>query len=773
MKPQKKATVARKATKMPTIAKKRRSFLEKTISDIRKEKKSKKLEKLEDVKRRMESDKKKLEKTDEKKKVEDKKKVEEKRKDKCEKVDEKKKCKDNERKLEKVEERKLDKMDEKIIDECTYECAEKKKVQKIEDKTKLDKQVVENKKKPDKVEDKKKNGNENVEDQAKLVIPTGENELHEEKVENFCSIAKKKCKDEKKKDAKLLKSDIKESLKISVIKDKKSERKKLLGKGTVNKASLTCTKKDSKTKSMQKKGISRKTVLAKKAHLSVVQKLVDKKIKLNKMIKDEETSVSEEDEALKRTKRKSVNMSKTKVLQEKKQKLGKHMKAKLSTKNNKINSVLRKDDKFKTLVEKVVPKKKLDSKESDKSLNEPKKIETNEEQEETIDIKSEMKEDKETEKGCKDELSQLKSPDIKKTVRNTSRIAKKVIKKKTVNCNQSLSSSEEISSEESSKQIKICEENTNDSVSSRQEEIDNETAVDASPKDETVNGDNITDNALLSDSEEESDDETKSNKQKDIKKGERSSSPSDERVRRMRLFGFWSGPKRHRVASLNALAKVHCLYENETGGVYLGGFCKPKPEKEKQKKTKEEKEEPVRKEKEKKTETKTEENTPKRKLRNVPGLRGKHWDMLESSSSSSSSDDDYEREKNTEHKKKIIKRRKKNEEVMDLKDMVVCKRMASLNASAILAASYSDEKNRCGSSSSDSSSESEVEIIRRRKQTDSDIEKRKSRQNSEQDDVLKPSNKLVILNQDTDVTITGNLLITLRKTCRGSYGILK
>ena len=107
-------------------------------------------------------------------------------------------------------------------------------------------------------------------------------------------------------------------------------------------------------------------------------------------------------------------------------------------------------------------------------------------------------------------------------------------------------------------------------------------------------------------------------------------------------------------------------------------------------------------------------------------------------------------------KKKIIKRRKKNEEVMDLKDMVVCKRMASLNATAILAASYSDEKNRCGSSF-DSSSESEVEIIKKRKQNDSDIEKRKSRQNSEQDEVLKPSNKLVIVNQDTDVTITGIL----------------
>lgn len=152
----------------------------------------------------------------------------------------------------------------------------------------------------------------------------------------------------------------------------------------------------------------------------------------------------------------------------------------------------------------------------------------------------------------------------------------------------------------------------------------------------------------------------KKNKQKEIKRKERANSPSEhERIRRMRLFGFWNGPKRHRVASLNALAKVHCLYENETGGVYLGGFCKPRPEKEKQKKTKEEKEEQIRKEKEKKLETKIEENIPKRKLRNVPGLRGKHWDMLESSSSSTSSDDECERDKNMEHSKKKLSNEEK------------------------------------------------------------------------------------------------------------------
>ncbi|KAK9301858.1 hypothetical protein QLX08_005955 [Tetragonisca angustula] len=780
MKPQKKAAVARKATKMPTIAKKRRSFLEKSISDIRKEKKPKKLERGEDAKKRIESDKKKSEKTDEKKKIDDKKKIEEKRKEKSEKVDEKKKCmKDHEKKWEKVEEKKLDKTDEKILDEYTCDSSEKKKVQKIEEKSKVEKQLMENKKRPEKIEDKKKGGkfdDENVEEQTKLLSVTEENDLHEEKLDILCTIAKKKSKDEKKKDSKLLKSDIKENMKISVIKDKKLERKKFLEKGTINtKTSLGRTKKDSKTKSMQKKGISRKTVLAKKSHLSVVQKLVDKKIKLNKFVKDEETSVSEEDEAMKRTKRKNINIPKNKIMQEKKPKLGKHMKAKLSSKTNKINTALKKDDKLKTLVEKVISKKKLDTKETEKLLNEHKKTinkdELNEEAN-TTNIKSELVEDKDIDKNNKEEQSQSKSQDTKKVVKCASKIGKKIMKKKVVkvrieSTNQIFSSSEETSSEESGKQMRVCEDNSNDNAFSKQEQI-SENIVDTNLKDEPINGDNMNGNSLLSESENE-DDETKRNKQKEIKKKERADSPSDERVRRMRLFGFWSGPKRYRVASLNALAKVHCLYENETGGVYLGGFCKPKPEKEKQKKTKEEKEEQIRKEREKKIETKTEENIPKRKLRNVPGLRGKHWDMLESSSSSSSSDDEGERDKNIEHnKKKIIKRRKKNEEVMDLKDMVVCKRMASLNATAILAASYSDEKNRCGSSS-DSSSESEVEIIKKRKQNDSDIEKRKSRQNPEQDEVLKPSNKLVIVNQDTDVTITGVYVNQTRSTHHEGY----
>ncbi|XP_017892473.1 uncharacterized protein LOC108632416 [Ceratina calcarata] len=766
MKPQKKAAVARKATRMPTIAKKRR-FLEKTVSDVRKEKKTKKLE--EARKKTLDSDKRKSD--QEKKKSEDgKKKLDEKRtvKEKIEKLDKvddrKKNCpKDHEKKVD--EKKILDKPDEKMMMEefGHQDTIEKKKSQKVgEEKTKVDKQIIDSKKKPDKVltvdEKTKKNGkfdDENFDNQAavlnlkEILDENKKDEPREEKVDK--EIGKKKCKDDKKKDNS-------KPIKVSVIKDKKSDRKKI-------------GKKDSKSKSVQKKEISKKTVLTKKSHLSIVQKLVDKNIKPNKLLNSEETtSVSEEDESVKKTKRKSAPSnasSKTK-----KPKLGKSMKAKLPLKNNKIST-----DKLRTLVDKIVPKKKIESKEPEKSSNEKKlrKDESNEETDVT-DTKSDVKEvedNKEIDKVNKEEQVQSKSQEVKKnigkSVSKSSEKNKKVVKKKPVklqeNISQSSSSSEDTSSEEL-KQTKTGEGGVDDGVPSKQEIED---PIEEDFKDECeMNGDNGSSNSVTSESEDYSDEDSR-RKNRDYKK--RSRSPSDERFRRMRLFGFWNGPKRHRVASLNALAKVHCLYENETGGVYLGGFCKPKPEKERQKKSKEEIKEKE-KEKEKKVETKTEESTPKRKLRNVPGLRGKHWDMLESSSSSSSSssDEEYEKEKSVENsgKKRITKRRKK-EEVMDLKDMVVCKRMASLNASAILAASYSDEKHLRGSSSSDSSSESEVEIIKRRKQNDSDIDKRKSRQNAEQDDVLKPSNKLVILNQDTDVTITGVYVNQTRSTTHEGF----
>lgn len=775
MKPQKKAIVARKATKMPTVAKKRRTLLEKTISEVRKEKKSKKQDKSEDLKRKQDGEKKKSDKMEDKKKYEEKKKVEDKRKDKSEKTD-KKNNKDNEKRIDKaIEEEKMDRAEERDdTEESQCDNQDKKKGQKLEERSKVEKQSVDNKKKIEKSDDRKKCGKvdeESAEDQVKSLNTAEDKDALEDKTDVVSLGLKKRGKEEKKKDAKPSKMDTKETSKNVQTKDKKCDRKKISDKDTASRRnSPTRTKKNSKTKSSQKKSIPRKTVLAKKPHFSVVNKYVDKKIKLVKSLKAEETINEEEDEA-KKSKKKSTCVTKSKGTQEKKPKLAKHMKAKLPQKNSKICTGIKTEDKLKTLAEKMILKKKIELKAIEKTLNETKKISQGNvvnDRASTPEIKNEVLEERETEKN-KDESPRPKSPEEKKPMKGNAKIGKKVPKKiskgkvqQTESNNQRSSSPVESPVGESvNKQSKECEDGTKPVAGTKKEEVNNESVIQIDLKVEAVNGGSTSGVTSASESDEDYDEDNKKSKQKNAKKKERSDSPSDERARRMRLFGFWSGPKRHRVASLNALAKVHCLYENETGGVYLGGFCKPKPEKEKQKKNKEEKEESqARKEKDKKIEKKNEElPTPKRKLRNVPGLRGKHWDMLESSSSSPSSDEDYEREKNIERsKKKVIKRRKKNEEVMDLKDMVVCKRMASLNASAILAASYSDEKNRCGSSS-DSSSESEVEIIKRRRQHDSDAEKKKGRQGSDPDDVLKPSKKVVIVNQDTDVTITGNYYI--------------
>lgn len=768
MKPQKKAAVARKATKMPTVAKKRRTFIEKTMSDVRKEKKSKKNDKMGDPKKKIDNDKKKLEKVEDKKKFDDKKKMEEKRKERSDKPDEKKKqlSKDYEKKSDKIDERKIEKGDDKTNnEEISQENTDKKKLPKCEEKTKLEKQFVDNKKKIEKVEEKKKNikfdDNASMEDNIKSLNTMENKDAFEDKIDALSPLTKKRGKDEKKKDVKLIKSDVKTISKNSTVKDKKSERKKISEKDAAsNKLSSAKTKKDSKTKQGQKKNITRKTVLTKKPHLSVVKRL-DKKIKLVKPIKSEE--MSEDEDAVKKTKKKNSNIAKTKILQEKKPKLAKHMKAKLPQKHSKISAVLKREDKLKDITEKIMARKKIELKESEEI--EHKKIASKDEAcqgPEVSSIKSEIVEDSDKRK---EESFQPKLQDNKKAIKSGNKISSKASKKagkpirvQTESNNQTSASSEDVSSEEFNKQTKVSEEGVK---SAKQEQIGSENTVELDLKVEAMNGESASGVTSQSDSDDDYDDEYKKGKQKDVKNKDRANSPSDERARGMRLFGFWSKPKPPRVASLNALAKVHCLYENETGGVYLGGFCKSKPDKEKEKpkKMKEEKEEQPRKEKEKekKVECKTEDNVLKRKLRNVPGLRGKHWDMLESSSSSSSSDEDCEKEKNAEpSKKKMTKRRKKNEEVMDLKDMVVCKRMASLNATAILAASYSDEKNLCGTSSSDTSSESEVEIIKRRRQNDLDVDKKKSRQGSDPEEVIKPSKKVVIVNQDTDVTITGN-----------------
>ncbi|XP_066254096.1 uncharacterized protein Hers [Euwallacea similis] len=267
-----------------------------------------------------------------------------------------------------------------------------------------------------------------------------------------------------------------------------------------------------------------------------------------------------------------------------------------------------------------------------------------------------------------------------------------------------------------------------------------------------------------------------------------------EDKRRAKLIQFWNSPKRHRVASLNALAKVHCLYENESKAAFekitensfikkepLGVFPHSKniiqtPSSDS-------------------SDSDSEEQLPRRTLRNVPGLNsvGKHWDMYDCLSSDNSDIEIYRAPKKTVRVKKEVitkkqekpkkdhaeekdKKRKAGQEVlMDLKDMVVKKRMASLNASAILAASYSSDKksksNRATESSSydsDSSAEEYFAAVEHIDLTKDPKEEIKQEEDRSLVEVHTTPNKkvAVILNQDTDVTITG---VYVNSTTRSTH----
>ncbi|XP_050668821.1 nucleolar protein dao-5-like isoform X1 [Leptidea sinapis] len=278
--------------------------------------------------------------------------------------------------------------------------------------------------------------------------------------------------------------------------------------------------------------------------------------------------------------------------------------------------------------------------------------------------------------------------------------------------------------------------------------------------------------------------------------------------RRLKLLSMWSGPKKHRMASLNAIAKVHCLYENESRShVELGLMktvdrqpipstsravtskkkeTKPK-ENEKQNNTSESEYE-TKIEKGKESSDSSDDSPPQRILRGDPGIRsaGKYWDPKSSTSSSEDSELEskgkiiVERKKitskvasakpdiekaNPKMKKTagvpVKKKRNRNEVVMDLKDMVVQKRMASLNATAILAASY--EKRSPKSSKDDSTSDSCSDESFSHKPKNgkdsgikSEIKKEECKKETEESQTADRKQKVeVIVNQDTDVTITG------------------
>lgn len=132
------------------------------------------------------------------------------------------------------------------------------------------------------------------------------------------------------------------------------------------------------------------------------------------------------------------------------------------------------------------------------------------------------------------------------------------------------------------------------------------------------------------------------------------------------------------------------------------------------------------------------------------------------------------------------KRRNVDNVTMDLKDMVVKKRMASLNASAILAASYSTEKKsppKGQGSTKKSTTSSEVSSERSEPEDDAEDEDSDGhRESTVRTTALQstplppivppPSSQLaVIVNQDTDVTITTGVYVnsTTRSTRREEF----
>ncbi|OWR51373.1 hypothetical protein KGM_206638 [Danaus plexippus plexippus] len=276
--------------------------------------------------------------------------------------------------------------------------------------------------------------------------------------------------------------------------------------------------------------------------------------------------------------------------------------------------------------------------------------------------------------------------------------------------------------------------------------------------------------------------------------------------RRLKLLSMWSGPKKHRMASLNALAKVHCLYENESRTHMELGLMKTVdrqampstsksnlPKKKETKTRDSDKQESTseseyenKKETEKDSSESSDDNPPQRTLRGVPGIRsaGKYWDPRSSTSSSEDSELESKSKNIATDKKKastkpsaksdsdkpppkmkktagvpVKKKRNRNEVVMDLKDMVVQKRMASLNATAILAASYEKRspKSSKDDTTSDSCSDDSFSQKPKNGLTSGIKSELKIEDTKKECEELSDRNQKVevIVNQDTDVTITG------------------
>lgn len=282
--------------------------------------------------------------------------------------------------------------------------------------------------------------------------------------------------------------------------------------------------------------------------------------------------------------------------------------------------------------------------------------------------------------------------------------------------------------------------------------------------------------------------------------------------RRLKLLSMWTGPKKHRMASLNAMAKVHCLYENESRThMELGlmktvdrqilpstSTSKPTVSKKKDSKLKDadrlmtstsESEYESKAEKKGESSESSDDNPPPRTLRGVPGIRsaGKYWDPKSSTSSSDDSELETKKKNVSTEKKKlnpkvtsaksdiekppakmkktvgvpVKKKRNRNEVVMDLKDMVVQKRMASLNATAILAASYEKRSPKSSKDDTTSDSCSDESFSQKPKNgvnsgVKSEAKSEEPKKEIDENSITDRKQKVeVIVNQDTDVTITG------------------
>lgn len=246
---------------------------------------------------------------------------------------------------------------------------------------------------------------------------------------------------------------------------------------------------------------------------------------------------------------------------------------------------------------------------------------------------------------------------------------------------------------------------------------------------------------------------------------------------KMKLVSVPNGPKRPREAALNASAKVHCLYENESRS------------------NTSENSETVKSESSSENSCSKEDELPRRTLRSAPGLRayGKHWDMDdETFSSSDESSYDITEKTGVVQKSNVLdaaddnsndasknadggtgKKRRRNraaEPPMNLKDMVVSKRRASeIATAAILAARFSTERRwlkrlKC------EDTEDECEDGNRKakgKKKASEETVRDENDESVIEVCATPNKKMsVILNQDTDVTITG---VYLNSTTRSTH----